>query len=75
MALSTRTVFEQLISQAEWLGWQGHHKMSLEMYRRKGEEIPDLYKPGGFLNRQTPEVREALKGVTSDLAAKYGPRL
>jgi hypothetical protein len=37
----------------------------IKYYLRTGREIPELMLPGGIVKRASPEIREALKQLTS----------
>ena len=46
-------------------------EMKLRLALKAGEPIPDICKPGAWIEKMKPEDREILKGLTSDMASNF----
>ena len=78
--ITARKVFEDLLDKASFrislAAWPDDRKyeQALKEYRKDGTPFPKDIKPGYLITLLTPEQREALKDLTSDIVTGYGFR-
>lgn len=73
MSITPKSVYEKLVALGFHRGCMigCPDRRNLEAIIRDGGVVPDHLKPGGLLATLTPEEREALKGLTSDMVLNY----
>jgi hypothetical protein len=72
-SVTPKRVYEKLVAMGLHRGYMigCPDGRAIEQYIGKDERLPEHLRPGYLLTRLTPEEREALKGLTSDMARNY----
>lgn len=72
-SVTPKTVYEKLVEMGFHRGYMigCPDSRAIEAYIGKDERLPEQLRPGYLLTRLSPEEREALKGLTSDMTRSY----